>query len=195
MPLEAAQLNASVIFKRRLQDALATGFLHCYLSTLQRQAEGRNGGWIQLKEFGFLTYWATCFLRSVSTARKAADRLPAGTACSWGHTVGGQCGSSGQQAGENTSSNALFFKLCKRSGVPFQNWEAALLKFNEDFIRKANKFAVPFRPVYAHKKISTLYKQWKRYNLNMPSSYKPYIHRNICLYKQNETTWFQVISF
>lgn len=28
----------------------------------------------------------------------------------------------------------------------------------------------------------------------MPSSYKPYIHRNICLYKQNKTTLLQGTS-
>lgn len=46
---------------------------------------------------------------------------------------------------------------------------------------------VPFHPVYTHKKISTLYKEQQRYNLNMHPATN-HIYRETGLYKQNRTT-------
>lgn len=151
MPLEAAQLNASVIFKRRLQDTLATGFLHCYLSTLQHQVEGRNGV-DSTERVWFFNILSHVLPSQCQHSKEGCRQAPCRHCLLLGSHSGGSVALQGSRQERTQAAMPCFSSCANDPGVPFQNWEAALLKFNEDFIRKANKFAVPFRPVYAHKK-------------------------------------------
>lgn len=117
-PLEAAQLNAFIIFQRRLQE-----FPMGFVNMLQHYIEGRNGGWIQLRRFGF----SMC--RAMWFPWQCEHRLSAGTALFPSHTA------------------MLCCSLCKQPTVPAQNCKAEIQwRFH------VKTFIIPFCPVYAHKK-------------------------------------------
>lgn len=76
-------------------------------------------------------------------------------------------------------------------GYPFRTARQLLCRLTKISSEKQTTFSYHFIQYMHIKKISILYKELKQYNLNMPSNYKPYIHRNICLYKLNKTTLLQ----
>lgn len=71
-------------------------------------------------------------------------------------------------------------------GSAFRTARQLLWRFLKISSEKQTGF-VPFHPVYTHKKISTLYKEQQRYNLNMHPATN-HIYRETGLYKQNRST-------
>lgn len=125
--------------------------------------------------------WLLVELSHVLALQSSTARLTAGTALLLGS----------QQGGSQRRGAAVAQVVQTIQGYLSELKGSALMKVSSE---KQTTLSYHFVQ-YTHIKNKHAIQRWKQYNLNMPSSYKPYIHRNVCLYKQNETTLLQVISF